>query len=437
MSIILFKLVLAIADGLLGVWMLRIGAMDRWSDGQFLRRMVALQIVPALALFVGLYLLGHQEVPSDVPAYYLPAAHAVLAGKLPFRDFTVSYAPLFPYVGGALAWMWNSGKMFALFSILVNAVSLVLWHRTGEVCLDRQTARQSTLLFATSGNMLLQSLLGTNQTWIGAALAASALLIVVDRPVGSGLLQALSAVTTKVLALLFWPVLWICARHRWRWLAAALVPTLGLYAAFAAMGADIFYPLRFEGGLTTSGNLPYVIDPLLSMAGPAKRLVFDAVALAALAGTTLWIYWRVRNLSPRQRSTLLPIAIALTGLVFLLFSKKSYTGYVVFIMYPIIVALGVGLPSLRTRVGFSIVFNALLATEPSLWFRLGGDSKTLQEWLKTGGGPAAVGFVLEDLALLACYIWLAWLSVRSIRRTTDGAMTSRNASQSATARSLV
>src|SRR5580704_6831385 len=101
--------------------------------------MVALQIVPALGLFVGLYILAHQEVPSDVPAYYMPAAHATLAGKLPFRDFTLSYAPLFPYVGGALVWMWNSSKIFALFSILVNSVSLVLWHRTGEVCLDRQT----------------------------------------------------------------------------------------------------------------------------------------------------------------------------------------------------------------------------------------------------------------------------------------------------------
>jgi hypothetical protein len=437
MSIIVFKLLLALADGLLGVLVLRTGALDRWDDGQFLRRMVALQIVPALALFGGLYFVGHQEVPSDVPAYYMPAAHAVLAGKLPFRDFTSSYAPLFPYLGGALLSIWDSGKMFALFSILVNAVALLLWDRLGKACLEKQTARQSTLLFATSGNMLLQSLLGTNQTWIGAALAASTLLIVLERPTGSGLVQALSVAITKVLALLFWPVLWICTRHRGRWLAAAVLPAFGLYAAFAATGADIFYPLRFEGELSTSGNLPYVLAPLLSMTGPVQRHAFDALALVALGGTTLWIYLRARRLSPQQRAMLLPLAIALTGLVFLVFSKKSYTGYVVFFMYPLMMALGVGMPRLRTRIGFALAFNALLATEPSLWFRLGGDSKTLPEWLKTGGGPAIAGFVLLDLALLACYVWLAWLSVGSIRRTTAGAMRSRNASQSETACSLV
>ena len=84
-----------------------------------------------------------------------------------------------------------------------------------------------------------------------------------------------------------------------------------------------------------------------------------------------------------------------------------------------------------------IAFNALLATEPSMWFHLGGFMGTLQEWLDAGGGSKALTFVLVDVALLACYAWVAWLSVRCILRTTDGAMTSNSASQSETACSLV
>lgn len=437
MMLVLFKLAVALGDGLLGAWVLHSGALEKWADGSFLRRMTALQVIPAAVLFIGLYLIGHQEVTSDVPGYYLPAAHATLAGKLPFRDFMLSYAPLFPYLGAALVWIWDSGKVFVLFSILVNAVALILWHRMASLSLDRQTARQSTLLFATSGHMLLQTLLGTNQTWIGAALAGSALLLVAGRSSPSGLLQAIGASCIKILVLLFWPALWICARHRWRWLAAALLPTVALYAAFAAAGADIFYPLHFEGELITSGNLPYVLDPLLSATGGWKKTICDGVLLAALAVTTLWIFSRARALAPQQRASMLPLAIALTGVVFLLVSKKSYTGYAVFVMYPIAVSLGIGMRSLRARVGFLLAFNALLATEPSLWFHLGGFKGTLQGWLEAGGGSAAAGFVLVDVALLACYVWVAWVSVGSIQRTTDGAMTSSNASQSATACSLV
>jgi hypothetical protein len=437
MILIAFKLLLSLGDGLLGIWVLRNEALEKWAEGPFLWRMTALQVIPAVVLFIGFYLIGHQDVTSDVPGFYVPAAQAVLAGKLPFRDFMLSYAPLFPYVGAALLWIWNSGKIFALFSIVLNAVALILWHRMGRLCMDRQTARQSTVLFATSGHLLLQTLLGTNQIWVGAALAASALAIVANRPVMSGLLQALAAGTTKILVPLFWPVLWICTGDRWRWLAAALLPAVALYAIFAAAGADVFYPLRFEGELVTSGNLPYLLAPLFSATDASKRALFDAALLAALTITTVWLFVRMRALTPRQRAEVLPAALALTGIVFLLASKKSSTGYAVFVMYPIVAALGIGVRSLRARVGFLLAFNALLATEPSLWFHLRRFKGPLQKWLEAGGGATAAGFILVDLALLACYVCVAWVSVGCIRRTTEGAMTSSNSSQSPTACSLV
>ncbi len=168
-----------------------------------------------------------------------------------------------------------------------------------------------------------------------------------------------------------------------------------------------------------------------------KKAVSDAVLLAVLGVTTLWLFVRIRTLTPQLRAAALPVALALTGVAFLLISKKSYTGYAVFVMYPIVATLGIGLQSLRARVGFLLIFNALLATEPSLWFHLGGFKGTLQQWLATGGGAAAAEFIPVDVALLACYVWVAWVSVGCIRRTTDGAMSSRNASQSVTACSSV
>jgi hypothetical protein len=104
----------------------------------------------------------------------------------------------------------------------------------------------------------------------------------------------------------------------------------------------------------------------------------------------------------------------------MLFSKKSFTGYVVFVMYPAIVMLVTGVTDTRARIGFLLVFNTLLAAEPSLWFHLGGNRVTLRAWFVAGGGAKAAGFVLVDAALLACYVYLAWLSVRRIERTTAG-----------------
>lgn len=438
MAVVLLKVLIALGTGLLGAWVLRTPVLDL-PEKAFVRWALGLQAIPALALFVALYVVGHQEPTSDVPGYYLPAAHAVLAGKVPFRDFTLSYAPLFPYMGAALLLLWDSGKVFALFAILLNAVALLWWHDVATRCCDRATARQSSILYASSGHLLVQGLLGTNQVWIGVALAASAAALVRDRNWSAGLVQAAAAGTTKVLAHLFWPVLWIFAPRRGAWLAGALVPILGLYGVFVALGAGtgLLYPLRHEGERISSGNLPYLLDLALGASAATERFILDGLTLVALTVAIGWLFASTRSVSPKDRLRLLPAGLALVGLVLMCFSKKSYTGYVVFVMYPLVLMLVTGLANARARIGFLIAFNVLLVGEPSLWFHLDGFNRTLRTWLAGGGGMAAMGFVCIDLALLACYVYLGWLSIGWVRSTVAGAIADKNASQSATACSLV
>jgi hypothetical protein len=421
MAAILFKVTLAVATSLLAAWVLRTRLVEL-SERRFLTGALALQLGPAVGLFVALYVVGHGEPTSDVPSFYVPAARATLAGQVPFRDFALSYAPLFAYVGAALVWLWNSGKSFALFATVMNAAALLCWHRAASTQFDVTTARHSTLLYATSGHVLVQTLLGTNQVWVSAGLAASALLMARGRDGGSGFVQALTACSTKILAHLFWPVLWICAPRRARWLATALLPTVLLYGVFVTVGAGdgLLYPLRYEGELISPGNLPYMLDLVPLVSGSLERLIFDGLALAVLGIATVWLYVRARAMSDRERQRLLFAGLALTGLLFMLFSKKSFTGYVVFVMYPAIVMLVTGVTDTRARIGFLLVFNTLLAAEPSLWFHLGGNMVTLRAWFVAGGGAKAAGFVLVDAALLACYVYLAWLSIRRIEKTTAG-----------------
>ena len=438
MAVVLLKVVIALGSGLLGAWVLRTAVLEL-PERAFVRWALGVQVIPALTLFVALYVVGHQEPTSDVPGYYMPVARQVLAGRVPVRDFALSYAPLFPYAGAALMLLWDSGKVFALFAILLNAVALLLWNDVANRCYDRATARQSIILYASCGHMLVQALLGTNQVWIGVALAASAALLVRDRNWSAGLVQATAAVTTKVLAHLFWPVLWIFAPRRRAWLVGALVPALGVYGVFVALGAGtgLLYPVRHEGERISSGNLPYLLDLALGARAASERYILDALTLAALAVAIGWLFTSTRSVSPENRPRLLPAGLALVGLVLMLFSKKSYTGYVVFVMYPLVLMLVAGLANARARVGFLLAFNVLLVGEPSLWFHLDGFNRTLRTWLASGGGLAAIGFVCVDLALLACYVYLGWLSVRWVQSTVEGAMADKNASQSATACSLV
>jgi hypothetical protein len=438
MSVIIFKVMIALGTGLLGAWVIRTRIMqlpERW----FLCGAVGLQLVPSLLLFVALYLLGPQEPTSDVPAYYLPVAHAALTGQVPFRDFVSSYAPLFPYVGAALVFLWDSGKVFALFAIALNAITLLLWHWGARTCFDQHTTRYSTLLYASCGHVIVQGLLGTNQTWIAVGLAASVVLIVRDRSTAAGLVQAIAACTTKVLAHLFWPVFWICSPQRSRWLVAAVVPTAAVYLLFVSLGAgpNLLHPLQYEANRMSSGNLLYILDPFLGATGASERLISNGLTATALAIALGWLFARSRNVPPQRRPNLLPAALALVGLTLMIFSKKSFTGYLIFVMYPLVLMLMADRSDRRFRVGFLVIFNVLLAAEPSLWFHLNGFNRSLRAWIAADGARVTAGFVCLDLVLLGCYVYLAWLSVRSVQTTVDGAMAARKASQSATACSLV
>ncbi len=437
MIAIAFKVFVAAACGLLGAGLLRWPTLDRLSDRAFLCRVIVLQLALGLGFFVALYGVGNAQVSSDVPGYYLPAARAALAGELPLRDFPTSYAPLFAYVGAGLVAVWNSGKVFALLAILANALALLWWHSAALACFGRPCARQSSVLYATSGHLLIQSLLGTNQLWIAAALAASTYLTVRRHDAASGLVQALAICTTKFLAALFWPILVMGSARRLRWLGAAVLAAAAVYAAFGLAGADLLYPVREESELLSSGNLPYVLDPVLSLIGRPDRVVLNAAALAALAGITAWIYVRSRSLKGSERPSLLMAGIALTGLVFMLVSRKSYSGYAAFFLYPAIVALVRRSSSTGACAGFLLGFNVLLAAEPSLWFHLGGNGRPLSEWLHGADTRVVGSFLCVDVALIACYGYLAAVSAGWVRRMAAGAIASSSSSQSATARSLV
>ncbi len=424
MAVIAFKILVAIGTALLGAWTLRQPRLMALPKPRFLGLALGLQLLTGLGLFVALYGLGHQTVPADVPGYYVPEARAALSGQLPYRDFPQSYAPLFPYVGAALLSLWNAAEAFVLFAIALNSVTLVLWHQVATRCTDAARARQTTILYATSGHVLLQTLLGTNQIWVAAALAGSALLVYRRREAGSGFVQAASACCTKLLAPMFWPVLWICAERRVRWLTALILVTAAVFGIFTLAGANVLDPLRLEGERFSSGNLPYLLEPLSAGLGERRYLPFDVLAVLVLAGALLWIYRQAAALAPPARARLLAPGLALTGLLFMLVSKKSISGYEVFFMYPAVLTLCVSVTSTLAREVFLLVFNVLLVAEPSLWFRV-GRYQTLSAWLRESGGPAAPAFALLDLALVGCYAYLAWLSLKTLQFSVRGCGTER------------
>src|ERR1700761_8943880 len=276
MLALIFKTLVSTFGCLCGLLILRQRNLTALPEQRFLQLILGLQLIPAIGFFIVVYVILHQDVTSDVPAYYVPAARSVLDGKIPFLDFTSSYAPLFPYIGAALLSVWNSGKSFALFAMLLNVPTLLLWHSVAKAHFDVRTARETSVLFAASGHVMVQALTGSNQAWLAVAIAGSALLSLRGRDFAAGFVQSLALCSVKFLALLFWPVQWMLAPAKSRWVAGAVVLAALVYGGLAVRGADLLYPLRREAELTSSANLPYFLE-LFTGSGPSGNRLFDAL----------------------------------------------------------------------------------------------------------------------------------------------------------------
>ena len=214
-----------------------------------------------LGFFVLIYLVWRWPVPSDVPDFYYPQSVSAGHGGLWNADFDSMYSPLFPYVGVALFAVWNDLRIFVLVALCVDTVAIWFWHTLLRRCVTREDALNISMCYALSAPVILNSVVGQQQVWIGASLAVSIwLLLAKDSPAKSGLVQGITLCVTKVLVGLFWPVLFGASRRRWTWLAAAMIFPLCTVALFASVGSDLLLGLRYEHQQVTSGNVVYYVE---------------------------------------------------------------------------------------------------------------------------------------------------------------------------------
>ena len=186
--IILAKLVLGLTGAILGLLLSSSRRMRELSDARFGALAVGLGVASRLALYVLVFFVLRFDVHSDVIGHYYPQARSALAGKLVYRDFESSYAPLFAYLEAAAVALWNSPKSLVLLTVVLEALSLPLWLRTARAAFDEPTARLAMVLYLTSAMPLVNvAIEGQNQAYCAFLLSASFALLAARRPFLSGL----------------------------------------------------------------------------------------------------------------------------------------------------------------------------------------------------------------------------------------------------------
>lgn len=372
-----------------------------------------------LASRLGLYILifaGLNISPrGDIPVFYRPEALAILAGKLPYRDFASSYAPLHPFLGAALLRVWNSPLALVLFALLVEAIAFPLFLTVARSGFSEGRVRLAALLYLASPvSLQFVTIDGQDNVLIALLLMAAMLLLHRDRHLLSGASLALAIVMVKFLPLLFVPVLFMASRQRWRWLTGfGVVLALG-YLPFAVLRLPLLYPLQAEGQARTASDLPFLLEAVLGVSLPGHAT--DGVLLLVLGGVLLAVGFALRGGTAERRLTVAMAGCVAMTLTLLLLSKKSWPPYLMLVLFPIcLIAMpDEGLNRWRLLVFAGFEWVAILAH--SVWATefLQIEGPALHSYLVAGEVRSLV-FLLLQVALTGGYFWLLLVALGQIR----------------------
>jgi len=365
-----------------------------------------------LGIFCVLW-LRHIPLHADIPAYYLPQARLVLAGKVPYVDFPSSYQPLHAYLDAFALHLWNSEYSLLLVAIVCCVAGFPFWMYAMRRWLPEPETRCAALLVMMQPVLLWNIAADGRNDGILFLLLGVAAALVARKDFAAGMAATAPLVVVKFLPILLLPQFLAAARKRTLWLTGAAVLPVCVFGWVLYLGGDILIPLKAEGGIATAGGAPYAWTALTGI--PVSTAVSNAILLVAYLVVLVWLVraaLRVRQDSDRMR--VLFFGVLALMLVLLFFSKKSYPVYLIPVAFPLAACiLHARRRGNRLAAWVYAVLLMLSMVQSSVWYSVMGmvSAPALHAAFIAGNG-AAVMEMIPMVVPAICYLYLLVIALR-------------------------
>lgn len=411
------KLALCVSLTLFSAWALFF-LRDKAYEIRAYRLLIAGVIVAKTLAIIAVYtFLPDLNAGSDAVIYYYPQAQKVLSGQVPYRDFTSHYSFLFPVLLAPALCVWHSAGAVVLTMFALETL-MILLYLSRWIQADYPNRLRVAFLYSFSPiSIYWVGITGYNGSII--ALFALTSLIFAHRKKDSlsVAFAVLGFLFSKLLMFLSYPaILLFGRRNRTRKSLSAAGAIACYYAALYAIGIDIFHPIEHEMTRVTSGNIWFLLSPLIpeGFAGTSLWNYAAILSFSLVCVPMILLYVRSTNGERRNEFDAAIALIAAMNLAFFIFSKKSYTFYMpmafIFILHTLVFmrADRAGLARGLLPVFF---LSATTTFETNLY-------QPLRDGMPTIDFAHMLGLWIVDCITVACYAYLMIVCFReSIRRT--------------------
>jgi hypothetical protein len=185
----------------------------------------------------------------------------ILHGGLPYRDFLCTDCPLFPYLMAIPFGIWNHNGSAAMMFIAFDLLALLLLHRIARETLGDKAAGNVVWLWtANPAVWIITVRYAQDESIIGAFLLLAAYLYSRRTRWWHAGVFALGVLFTKFTTAAGMFAVWTFSERKLRDAIVATALVAGVFALFAARGADITMPFRMEDMAIEGINFTVLVD---------------------------------------------------------------------------------------------------------------------------------------------------------------------------------
>jgi hypothetical protein len=264
---------------------------------------------------------------SDATLYYLPQVKEVISGSIPYIDFKTSYSILFHYFISPFVYLWPSVGAIVLMMVIIenSMIGLYLWRGNKKSDLLRWYV---VFLYTFNPISIYWTLAGYNSIIIGFIAIVAIVFAEYHKDFLAGISVAVGFLISKFLLVLTWPAIIFYRRQDWIKRTIPLLILIILLIFLLAIGIDIFQPLRFESGRSTSGNLWFIILAVFPEISETNFWNLLPIVIFGIIFIPLFTrFIKINRRYPYDSFNITLTFVSITFLLFMIISKKTYPFY--------------------------------------------------------------------------------------------------------------
>lgn len=332
----------------LAIWLSFRAPFERWLDRWRWPLVVLTYAATRIVLLYIVFVVLHAGPPTNDDLWWQKLGMGTLHGGLPYRDYTSTQGPLFPFLMAIPFALWNHAGTAAILFIAFDLLVLALLHRVATETLGRRAGGDVVWLWtANPAVWIITVRYAQDETIVASSLLLAAYLYTRSPRWWHATVLALGVLISKFTTVAGMFAVWTFSRHKMRDAVIATAVLAGVFAVFAGLGSDITMPFRMEDMAIEGINITVLVDRLTQHRYlEVLHRPFSLLAVAASLGTL--VLCRRRRLGVYDTMTAFLI-------VLLLFSPRAYKFYRLWYMAPLT------LWTLKTgRIGRYAAYTALL-----------------------------------------------------------------------------